>query len=133
MLLPIILAFGLTNGPSCCRNMVALTTDAAFRALHESPIQQDFMPLYGHMATVANAPAFVVPASDGARGGVIMVHEWWGLNNQIKQTAEKLHHDTGVGVIAVDLYGGKSATTRDEAAKLVQSVDENAATQQLHD
>jgi len=133
MIVPLLLAFSLSTGPSCCRKMVALSMDPAFVALHPTPVQDDFIPLYGHMGTVANAPAFIVPASDSSHSAVIMIHEFWGLNNQIKETAEKLHHDTGYGVVAVDLYNGKIGATAPEAAKLMQAVDENQATQQLHD
>ncbi|NNF00180.1 MAG: dienelactone hydrolase family protein [Pyrinomonadaceae bacterium] len=49
---------------------------------------------------------------------VILIHEWWGLNDHIKKIAERY---AGEGFIAVapDLYRGKLAADPDEAAKLM--------------
>jgi carboxymethylenebutenolidase len=113
--------------------MASLADDPAFVALHESPLQTDFTPKYGHMGTIAGAQDFIVPPTGDSNVCIIVIHEFWGLNNQIKSTAEKLHEDTGYGVVAVDLYGGKVSTVASEAAKLMQSVDEAKANQQLHD
>lgn len=61
---------------------------------------------------------------------VIVIHEWWGLNGHIKHWADRLAAD-GYAALAVDLYGGKVATTRDEAMAAMQSVDEAAAERTL--
>jgi carboxymethylenebutenolidase len=50
---------------------------------------------------------------------VLLVHEWWGLNDHIKHWADRLAAD-GYVALAVDLYGGKVATTRDDAMKLAK-------------
>jgi carboxymethylenebutenolidase len=53
-----------------------------------------------------------------------MTHEWWGLNDYIKQEAARFAQDlSGVNVIALDLYHGKTVTTADEAGKLMQAVN----------
>jgi len=127
MLLIALLAIATGTTPSCCQGMAALTLDPNFRALHELPVQESFTPKYGEMKPVGGMNAFVTPASDGSHAAVIMFHEWWGLNNQIRETAEKLHEDTGVGVVAVDLYDGKVASSTDEAGQLVRSVNAGAA------
>jgi dienelactone hydrolase len=57
-------------------------------------------------------------ASPGKRPGVLVVHEWWGLNDFAKDMAKKL---AGLGYVALaaDMYGGGHiATNREEAAKL---------------
>jgi dienelactone hydrolase len=57
-------------------------------------------------------------ALPGKRPGVLVVHEWWGLNDFAKQRAEKL---AGLGYVALaaDMYGnGHIAADRAEAAKL---------------
>jgi carboxymethylenebutenolidase len=64
------------------------------------------------------------PISDESFPGVIMIHEWWGLNDNIKEMAEKLASH-GYVVFAVDLYDGQAATTSEEARKLVTSFDKN--------
>jgi carboxymethylenebutenolidase len=61
---------------------------------------------------------------------VIMIHEWWGLNNHIKNMANFLAKE-GYVVLAADLYNGKVAADPNEAGNLVQSVranQENAIT-----
>lgn len=126
-----LVLFCALNGPTCCRDMAALAAKPAFMALHDLPVQTDFAPKLGHMQSVAGANDFVVPASKGVRGGVLMVHEWWGLNSQIKSTAEKLHAATGLGIVAIDLYHGQVATTREDASKYMQSVKEDEAGRQV--
>jgi carboxymethylenebutenolidase len=56
--------------------------------------------------------------------GVIMIHEWWGLNDHIKNMADELSKE-GYAVLAVDLYNGKVATSADEAMSLVSGAREN--------
>jgi carboxymethylenebutenolidase len=60
-----------------------------------------------------------------------MIHEWWGLNEHIQLQAEKLSQDGQYVVLAVDLYEGAVAEKREEAAKLMQSVDEKKARRTL--
>lgn len=55
---------------------------------------------------------------------VIMIHEWWGLNNHIKDMANLLAKE-GYVVLAADLYNGKVAADPNEAGNLVQSVRAN--------
>ena len=62
------------------------------------------------------------PVIDGKYPGVVMIHEWWGLNNNIKEMADKLA-SYGYVVLAVDLYDGKVATTSDQARQLIFSYD----------
>lgn len=57
---------------------------------------------------------FAEPEKPGEYPGVVMIHEWWGLNDYIKTTAALLASQ-GYRVLAVDLYGGKVATTPVEA------------------
>ena len=53
---------------------------------------------------------------------VLLVHEWWGLNDQIKTVAGALAAE-GYVALAVDLYDGEVATAPDEARNLMQAVD----------
>lgn len=71
------------------------------------------------------------PISEESFPGVIMIHEWWGLNANIKEMAEKLASH-GYVVFAVDLYGGQVATTSEEARKLVTSFDKNNGMQNMN-
>jgi len=55
---------------------------------------------------------------------VVMIHEWWGLNDNIKDMADELASE-GYVVLAADLYNGEVATTPDKAMQLVGIVREN--------
>ncbi|NNC56290.1 MAG: prolyl oligopeptidase family serine peptidase [Woeseiaceae bacterium] len=55
---------------------------------------------------------------------VIMIHEWWGLNDNIRAMADRLAAE-GYIVLAVDLYGGKVAKNSAEARQLMLSVVED--------
>jgi len=71
------------------------------------------------------------PSGKGPFPGVIVIHEWWGLNDWVKEQASKLA-DQGYAALAVDLYRGKVATTPDEAHELMRGVPEDRATRDLH-
>ena len=55
---------------------------------------------------------------------VIMIHEWWGLNDHINAMADRLAAE-GYIVLAVDLFGGKTASTPSEARQLMAYAIEN--------
>src|SRR6266496_6131946 len=57
------------------------------------------------------------PEGKGPFPAIIVIHEWWGLNDWVKEQASKLA-DQGYLPLAVDFYRGKVATTRDEAHEL---------------
>jgi carboxymethylenebutenolidase len=61
---------------------------------------------------------------------VLLVHEWWGLNDQIKSVAAELANQ-GYVALAIDLYGGHVATDPDTAGTLMKSVDPARATETL--
>jgi carboxymethylenebutenolidase len=57
---------------------------------------------------------------------VIMIHEWFGLNEHIKSQADLLANE-GYAVLAVDLYRGEVATDSNRARELASSVRSNSA------
>jgi carboxymethylenebutenolidase len=77
----------------------------------------------------AVAAALAVPATVPA-GGVVLIHEWWGLNDQIRTMAVEFARE-GYIAVAADLYGGRVATSREEAQALRNSVDDAVATETL--
>jgi carboxymethylenebutenolidase len=50
------------------------------------------------------------PVIEGKYPGIVMIHEWWGLNDQVKSMADVLARE-GYVVLAVDLFEGNVATT----------------------
>lgn len=53
---------------------------------------------------------------EGKRPGVIVVHEWWGLNDYAKRRARDLA-ELGYSALAVDMYGGGKHTSHPDDAK----------------
>lgn len=72
--------------------------------------------VYGH---------FVFPADMvDPLPGVIVIHEWWGLNDGVRAMADRLAGE-GYVVLAVDLFAGQTAATPAEARELMVQVVEN--------
>jgi len=71
------------------------------------------------------------PIDEGLFPGVVMIHEWWGLNDNIKEMAEKLASH-GYVVLAVDLYNGEVAITSDQARQLITSFDTNVGIENMN-
>jgi carboxymethylenebutenolidase len=63
----------------------------------------------------------VLPADAVDVPGVIMIHEWWGLNDNIRAMARRLAGE-GYAVLALDLYGGQMAASPAEAERLMAAV-----------
>jgi carboxymethylenebutenolidase len=71
------------------------------------------------------------PVGKGPFPAIIVIHEWWGLNDWVKDQASKLA-DQGYVTLAIDLYRGKVATTPDMAHEIMRGVPEDRAKRDLH-
>jgi carboxymethylenebutenolidase len=71
------------------------------------------------------------PSGTGPFPALIVIHEWWGLNDWVKEQASKLA-DQGYLALAVDLYRGKVATTPDLAHEIMRGMPEDRAKRDLH-
>jgi carboxymethylenebutenolidase len=71
------------------------------------------------------------PPGKGPFPAIIVIHEYWGLNDWVKEQASKLA-DQGYEALAIDLYRGKVATTPDMAHELMRGVPEDRAKRDLH-
>ena len=58
---------------------------------------------------------------------MLLVHEWWGLNDHIKSVAAEFAAQ-GYVALAIDLYGGEVANTRNRAKSMMNQVDGSVAT-----
>jgi carboxymethylenebutenolidase len=81
-------------------------------------------------ATIDGNPVegFLARPPGWASGGpaLIVIHEWWGLNDNIRIMARRLA-DEGFLSLAVDLYGGAIAESPERARELMQAVNEDTA------
>ena len=120
---------------SCCAptSTVAfamLASDEKFRSAHLEPIPFSFISEQGKDVTFntsdgVNGRAFEIKAAKETNVYLFVIHEWWGLNDYIKQEAERLQKELGnVNVLALDLYDGKVATTQQEAGKYMGEAKE---------
>ncbi len=75
--------------------------------------EPDGLPMAGYLARPARAK--------GRLPGLIVIHEWWGLNDNVRDEARRLAAE-GYVVLAVDLYAGQLATTPPAAMKLSQAL-----------
>jgi carboxymethylenebutenolidase len=71
------------------------------------------------------------PQGKGPFPALIVIHEWWGLNDWVKEQASKLA-DEGYVALAVDLYRGKVATTPEQAHEIMRGVPEDRASRDLN-
>ena len=67
-----------------------------------------------------NLPLFL---TGSGKYGVVVIQEWWGLNDQIKAITERIAKAGNFVAAAPDLYHGKQATTPDEANHLMSNLD----------
>src|SRR5271154_2239653 len=70
------------------------------------------------------------PPGKGPFPALVVIHEWWGLNDWVKEQASKLA-DQGYVTLAVDLYRGKVAAAPDEAHELSRGLPHDRADRDL--
>jgi len=71
-----------------------------------------------------------VPDSSGPFPALILIHEWWGLNDWVRENAQSIAAQ-GYITLAIDLYRGQVATTMDEAHQLSRGLPEDRAARDL--
>ena len=140
LMLLVALTTSLSYSQSCCQltfasndgNMSEFTTDKNFVATHQLPLEYTHNSLVGgEMITfkttdVTDGNAYFVKSKTKSKKWLFVYQEWWGLNDHIKRQADILYNEMGgnVNVLAIDMYDGKVATTREDAAKYMQGADE---------
>src|ERR1041385_3210676 len=97
-------------------------SEEQFKALHEPPTSPPHN-LKGQVIDLAGTKAYLsLPPGQGPFPAIVVIHEWWGLNGNIEHWSDRLA-GLGWAALAVDLYGGKVATTPDEAMAVMKGVD----------
>jgi carboxymethylenebutenolidase len=100
---------------------------AATQAAKEEPAQPVVAEevTYGEVGGKPLRGYLAKPKSAGSSlPGIIVIHEWWGLNDNIRALTRRLAGE-GYQALAVDLYGGQKADNPDAAMKLMNAVLQN--------
>jgi len=72
----------------------------------------------GYLAAPANVDSVLSTRESDALPGIVVIHEWWGLNENVRAATRRLAGE-GYRTLAVDLYGGAVAETPDSAQALM--------------
>src|SRR4051812_32988448 len=118
-ILPFIITTQIAQAQgSCCmkssadRKFAAFTEDRAFVRSHEEPLPFVLSDPMGKDVTFAtpdggNSTAYEIRKS-GSKKYILVIHEWWGLNDYIRKESETIYATLGdVNIITLDLYDGK--------------------------
>src|SRR5712692_7123496 len=65
--------------------------------------------------------AYVARPQTKVDAAVILIQEWWGINDHIRDLAGR-YAEEGYLCVAPDLYRGRVATNTDEASALMQAL-----------
>jgi carboxymethylenebutenolidase len=71
-----------------------------------------------------------LPGGTGPHPAVVIIHEWWGLNDWVKEQAQHFANE-GYVALAVDLYRGKVATDADMAHELMRGLPQDRGVRDL--
>lgn len=73
-----------------------------------------------------------IPAANGgSRPGILVIQEWWGMNDHIKDITQRLAGE-GFAALAVDMYDGKATKDPKEAQAIMMAMDKKAAVEKLN-
>jgi carboxymethylenebutenolidase len=79
------------------------------------------MGMISFKANGHDTQGYVALPSDGKGPGVVVIQEWWGLVPQIKGVCDGLARE-GFVALAPDLYHGETATSPDQAGKMMMAM-----------
>jgi carboxymethylenebutenolidase len=130
--------FGFSQ--SCCQtankadcnkdDMQLMASTKEFQKAHDEPLPYTHVSMAGgemiqfKTADGSMANAFLIKAAKKSNKYLFVYQEWWGLNDHIKKQAEVFYNDLkDVNVLAIDMYDGKVATTREDAGKYMSGAD----------
>src|SRR6059058_2308026 len=71
--------------------------------------------------TLGATTAFVDRPEQDSEAGVLLIHEWWGINQHIRDIASRYAAE-GYNCVAPDLYRGRVAADTEEASALMQAL-----------
>ncbi len=123
---------------SCCTvsmdtSFSKFSSDKGFKDIHQIPAAFTLKKAKGKMITLEtkdgkDANAYFIKSENESNKFIFVFHEWWGLNDYVKEESDELQNELGdVNILAIDLYDGNLAINADEAAKYMQAVDQTRA------
>ena len=120
---------------SCCAHdaFASLGNDAAFVIQHEQPLPFQLQDPVGEMINFETTDgkqgnAYVIMRPGGGNKYLLVFHEWWGLNDYVKKESDRLFDELkDTHIIAIDLYDGQVAATREEATANMQALKSERA------
>ena len=123
---------------ACCsksatQQFAMLASDKKFIMAHPKPLPIHFQSSIGKPITYntpdgKTADAYELKAKIPTNNYILVIHEYFGLNDYVKKESEEIYNDLGnVNIIDLDLYDGKVTADRAEAGKLMQSVKDDRA------
>jgi carboxymethylenebutenolidase len=113
------------DGDSEGEGMEQFADDKEFQDQHETPAKMDFDGA-GEMVTFATpdgqeGSAYAILPDNPTENYLFVIHEWWGLNDQIKKEADRLASELeGTTVMALDLYDGNVTDDQAQAGKYME-------------
>lgn len=107
------------------------SSQIAFGAADADAPAAESPPSVGHAVTVPSGDAqlacyLALPAGDKPAPAILLIHEWYGLNDWVKQQADRFARQ-GYVALAVDLYRGELATDADAAHQLMRGLADERA------
>lgn len=132
----ILLIFPFHCISQCCsstQQFAAFSRDNRFAAAHDAPLPFELTNEKGNWITfqyagTKQARAYEIKALKATNNWLLIFHEWWGLNDYIKQEAERFSKELdNVNILAIDLYDGKVAETPAIAQQLMSGLMEDSA------
>ncbi|REJ80360.1 MAG: dienelactone hydrolase family protein [Bacteroidetes bacterium] len=122
---------------SCCTSPNSKFSELAmghdFGTFHLPPDKINLVDDEGEPITFkcedgTNANAYQIKSKNKSSRWLLVFHEWWGLNDYIRQEAMSLAAEMPeMNLLAIDLYDGKIAETASIAQKFLSELDENRA------
>jgi carboxymethylenebutenolidase len=131
-------ALTIAQDKPCCStekevSFASFSEEKEFRDIHQIPAAFILKDAMGTMITFKTkdgktANGYFVKSEKKSDKFIFVFHEWWGLNDYIKKESDELKKNLGdVNILAIDLYDGKVADNREDAAKYMQSVIQERA------
>src|SRR5262245_54888820 len=114
-ILIVAIAFAACNNQSTSSSA---KSDSSIKESAKQPSIKEENVTYTSNGVTMNGYLAYDASKQGKRPGILVVHEWWGLNDYPKMRARKLA-ELGYVALAVDMYGdGKTVDNPDDAGKM---------------